>query len=130
EEGGEGGGGGGGEGEGGGGEEEEEEEEEEGLLIYLHMGVDAEAKELKLECRAFNEADFRCPDERQHQPRSQPIQPSLLDTSHAYYSTLNLTALAEVLTEEGKEGGHATERWGNVLQAALAFHFIAEPLGN
>ena len=107
------------------GVEEKEVAGEEGLLIYLHMGVDAEAKELKLvregrregrreggreggrkgeaggshalfspkiisyhsihcssslfnpsapllfvclppqECRAFNEADFRCPDERQ-----------------------------------------------------------------
>jgi hypothetical protein len=91
-----------------------------GRVVFLHMGVDGGATEFKLECRAMNEvrqadlprfqpttklftpthahtchkADFRCPDERQHQPRQTPILAQHEEgLEHAYYSHLDLASL-------------------------------------
>lgn len=95
---------------------------EGGVVVFLHMGVDGGATEFKLEGRAMNEvsrsistklrtclhqptrtchkADFRCPDERQHQPRQTPILAHHDEgLEHAYYSHLNLVSLVSQSVE-------------------------------
>ena len=41
--------------------------------LWLHLGVDASAKVFKIEAKAFNMADFRCPDEHNWQPEKERI---------------------------------------------------------
>ncbi|TFJ82932.1 hypothetical protein NSK_005757 [Nannochloropsis salina CCMP1776] len=62
--------------------------EEGGPLIFLHMGVDAEATCFKL-----------------HQPSGDPICSSIMDLTHCYYSTIDLHGLAQVGGQGGREGG-------------------------
>uniref|UniRef100_A0A6U5ZUD9 Uncharacterized protein n=1 Tax=Guillardia theta TaxID=55529 RepID=A0A6U5ZUD9_GUITH len=45
----------------------------EDFRVWLHLGVAASKEEFQLEQVAWNEADFRCPDERGWQPSKQPI---------------------------------------------------------
>lgn len=42
--------------------------------VIIHFGVDAGSDCFKLECKAFNEANFRVPDESGWQPLQEPIE--------------------------------------------------------
>lgn len=113
-----------------------------GRVVFLHMGVDGGATEFKLECRAMNEvrqadlprfrptqlanclhrpththtchkADFRCPDERQHQPRQTPILAQHEEgLEHAYYSHLDLASLVCPSVSQSVDGA-------NIFRAGL-----------
>jgi len=43
------------------------------VYVVLHLGVNYRGENFELEQCAYNEADFRVPDERGHQPRNAPI---------------------------------------------------------
>jgi len=64
--------------------------ESKGLVCIVHMGVSSKAREIHLECRGFNEADFRIPDVRGWQPIGDAIVPS---ASPTLYTSLPLTVI-------------------------------------
>jgi pyrrolidone-carboxylate peptidase len=51
----------------------EREAEDDTVVVLLHMGVHGSATQFHIEQCCYNEADFRCADERGHQPQSEPI---------------------------------------------------------
>jgi pyrrolidone-carboxylate peptidase len=50
-----------------------ESQKSNSVCLLLHLGVDAGCKNIKIESKAYNLADFRCPDENQWQPRKERI---------------------------------------------------------
>eukprot|EP00808_Paulinella_micropora_P013545 g73463.t1 len=66
--------------------------------VWVHFGVDSGATGYKLECRAFNEADFRVPDQRGWQPKKEKIDEL---APKVYYTTLPLPEICAQLRDEG-----------------------------
>ena len=74
----------------------------------VHFGVDACANSFKIEKQAFNEANFRLPDEDGYQPRNQPIVPSeeedgtsACTIESCLHTKLGVEDVVEKLREEG-----------------------------
>ena len=76
---------------------------ESDIIVVVHFGVDVCANSFKLERRAFNEANFRLPDEDGFQPRNEPIvsegEACSIDT--CLHTKLDVAAVVEKLRGEG-----------------------------
>lgn len=70
-------------------------------IIWLHLGVNSGASKFAVECRALNEATFRCPDEMGWQPQRAPIFPEDGGISHAIETTLPTKAIVQALAKKG-----------------------------
>lgn len=71
----------------------------------VHMGVDKEATEYRLETYAANEASFRCPDQAGWQPSQESI-----DDSHPFASKLLTDLPVSVIAGSVAEGA-VVESW-------------------
>jgi len=72
-------------------------------IIILHFGVSPKRQPVpmfKLEQHAYNEANFRIPDQNGFQPSKQPIESSL-PLSHRYTTDLNMKQLKDLLVAKG-----------------------------
>ena len=65
--------------------------------IFLHLGVASSSTEFALEDRAYNDADFRVPDESGWQPRCQPIDCAVGDTAFHHRTRFDLARLCDSL---------------------------------
>jgi len=73
--------------------------EEEIKVVWLHLGVDSSCKKFALERVAYNEANFKCADEREWQPTDQSI---ILDSAVSCLgTTLDVDVLEENLSDKG-----------------------------
>lgn len=70
-------------------------------IIWLHLGVNSGASKFAVECRALNEATFRCPDEMGWQPQRAPIFPEDGGISHAIETTLPTKEIVQALAKKG-----------------------------
>jgi len=70
-------------------------------IIWLHLGVNSGASKFAVECRALNEATFRCPDEMGWQPQRTPIFPEDGGISHAIETTLPTKEIVQALMKKG-----------------------------
>ncbi|QDZ20186.1 pyrrolidone-carboxylate peptidase [Chloropicon primus] len=73
------------------------------VFVVVHFGVDVCAGGFKLERRAFNEADFRLPDEDGFQPRGEPVVPpsTSYDKGACLHTRLDVESVAERLRGDG-----------------------------
>ena len=89
----------------------------EDIVVLLHFGVNSRATSLALERRAFNEADFRIPDERHYQPERQPIIPAVSSNiSTSFETSLPLAAILKRLqcqydVQESNDAGRFVCNW-------------------
>jgi len=67
--------------------------------LWVHFGVNAEQTNFRLEKVAWNEAKFRCPDQRGYQPVSEAIIPE--NTEPCIKSNVNVDLLANELSKKG-----------------------------
>lgn len=74
---------------------------ESDVVVVVHFGVDVCATSFKLERRAFNEANFRLPDEDGFQPRNEPIVEVPGNTHDCLHTKLDVAALVDQLRGEG-----------------------------
>lgn len=70
-------------------------------IIWLHLGVNSGASKFAVECRALNEATFRCPDEMGWQPQRTPIFREDGGISHAIETTLPTKEIVQALVNKG-----------------------------
>eukprot|EP00211_Chloroparvula_japonica_P015845 CAMPEP_0119135812 /NCGR_PEP_ID=MMETSP1310-20130426/20116_1 /TAXON_ID=464262 /ORGANISM="Genus nov. species nov., Strain RCC2339" /LENGTH=209 /DNA_ID=CAMNT_0007126749 /DNA_START=66 /DNA_END=692 /DNA_ORIENTATION=+ len=70
--------------------------------VWVHVGVHGSTDVFNLEEVGWNEADFRCPDERGFQPEKQPIWDGR-DCSHSLRTSLPLGEILESLHDGEKE---------------------------
>jgi len=69
--------------------------------VNLHFGVHGEATTFLLEQCAWNEATFRCTDERGYAPIEKPIHPDITDLSHRYITKLPVEEIKKKLRAQG-----------------------------
>jgi pyroglutamyl-peptidase len=77
---------------------------ESDTIVVVHFGVDVCAQSFKLERRAFNEANFRLPDEDGFQSRNEPIsveEPEACSIDSCLHTKLDVAAVVERLRGEG-----------------------------
>jgi len=77
-----------------------ENSESSGATVFLHFGVNSRASDFALEKVAYNDASFRCPDERGWQPCYQPII-----NSHPLLSPLSTRIPLPLVAAQLKELG-------------------------
>ncbi len=65
--------------------------------IFLHLGVASSSQQFALEDRAYNDADFRVPDESGWQPRCEPIDGTIADTAFHHRTRFDLARLCDSL---------------------------------
>jgi pyroglutamyl-peptidase len=70
-------------------------------VFYLHLGVAATSETFLLEQVAWNEASFRCPDQRGWTPQDLPIIASNGTLTHCFKCQLPLDMLNEEMAAEG-----------------------------
>lgn len=70
-------------------------------VIWLHLGVNSGASKFAVECRALNEATFRCPDEMGWQPQRAPIFPEDGGICHAIETILPTKEIVQALVKKG-----------------------------
>eukprot|EP01102_Stenamoeba_stenopodia_P005863 TRINITY_DN16579_c0_g1_i1.p1 TRINITY_DN16579_c0_g1~~TRINITY_DN16579_c0_g1_i1.p1 ORF type:complete len:221 (+),score=23.67 TRINITY_DN16579_c0_g1_i1:50-712(+) len=87
------------------------EASDQDIIVWLHFGVHGEetVNRLVLERTAWNEATFRCPDERDWLPFEQPIMPEHLYIDYSYNTKLNLEEISKLLTESQVETRLSTD---------------------
>src|SRR5690606_8025068 len=68
--------------------------------VYLHFGVNEKSNTFRLEMYAWNEADFRVPDERGWKPSNQVINELYGDTDVKLPSNLPLSQIYKYLLNE------------------------------
>jgi len=71
--------------------------------VLIHCGVNASAKDIRLEIHGYNNADFRIPDVRDYQPREQPIN-GIMPLEHYYRTMMPLKKTLEILEKTHKVG--------------------------
>jgi len=69
--------------------------------VWLHFGVDAKSNCFKLERKAWNEADFRCADERGWQPQKETIYAEDGPLNKALLSDLPVSSMLRRLRRQG-----------------------------
>lgn len=74
------------------------------VQLWVHFGVHSSATTLLLEQVAWNEMDFRVPDQAGYQPSNLPICSNDGDLKHSLACKLPLSAICERVTE-GNESG-------------------------
>jgi len=92
-------------------------------VVWLHFGVDASADSFSLERVAWNEADFRSPDERGWNPRNQIIIPDYQTTAHCLGTTLPVEQLRDRLQAK-KFSVQMSDNPGRFICNWLYFHSL------
>ncbi|KAL1312916.1 hypothetical protein HN51_039489 [Arachis hypogaea] len=69
-------------------------------IIWLHFGVNSGATRFAIEKQAFNEANFRCPDEMGWKPQRVPIVPSDGEISQTRQTSLPVVEITEALAQK------------------------------
>ncbi|XP_021742805.1 uncharacterized protein LOC110708890 [Chenopodium quinoa] len=70
-------------------------------VVWVHLGVNSGAQKFALECQAFNEATFRCPDELGWQPQQVPIVPEDGEISNTRQTTCSADSILSFLKKKG-----------------------------
>ncbi len=71
------------------------------VVILVHFGVDVSATRFKLERQAYNEANFRLPDEDGWQPAHEEIAPSAQGAPGVVATRLDVDVVAQRLRDAG-----------------------------
>ncbi|KAL6041476.1 CHRromatin Organization MOdifier domain-containing protein [Balamuthia mandrillaris] len=74
-------------------------EQERTSVVWLHLGVACSQNDFKLERVAWNEAHFRCCDEREWRPCHQPIYPEHGSTEHYQTTDIPVYTIQEQLKQ-------------------------------
>jgi len=69
--------------------------------IFVHFGVNSGAKQIALERTGWNNADFRCCDERKWQPCCEPIHNTISYTEHCFQTSFPLASVHQDLKQNG-----------------------------
>ena len=78
--------------------------DERPIVILLHLGVNYKGSYFDLERYAYNEADFRIPDERGLQPKNEPIVEEMA-VGESLETMFDVPALVEELNRKRSKGG-------------------------
>jgi len=92
-------------------------------VVWLHFGLDASSESFALEKVAWNEADFRHPDERGWNPRNQIIIPDYQTTAHCLGTTLPVENLRDRLQAK-KFSVETSDNPGRFVCNWLYFHSL------
>lgn len=71
------------------------------LHVWLHLGVNARASHFALEKMCYNEATFRCADERNWRACEQPIDSEEGPVTHTRHTTLEVDGIVGRLADKG-----------------------------
>ncbi len=82
--------------------------------VMVHFGVDTTREHIHVEKRAYNEADFRCPDNRGWQPIRQAIDDAFGDLHQYISTTLPVEQLVQTCRKKGYQV-HASEDAGRFV---------------
>lgn len=82
--------------------------------VMVHFGVDTTREGIHVEQRAYNEADFRCPDNQGWQPKGQAIDESVGGRQQYITTTLPVPQLVRNCREKGFQV-HASEDAGRFV---------------
>uniref|UniRef100_A0A6U9Q021 Pyrrolidone-carboxylate peptidase n=2 Tax=Picocystis salinarum TaxID=88271 RepID=A0A6U9Q021_9CHLO len=69
--------------------------------VLVHFGVDTTREQIHVERRAYNEADFRCPDNQGWQPKRQVIDEQVGDVHQYISTTLPVEELVQACRKKG-----------------------------
>jgi pyroglutamyl-peptidase len=78
------------------------------VVVLLHLGVNYRGTHFQVESCAYNEADFRIPDERGYQPRNETIVDAY-PVGTTLNTLLDVPALVSFLNATGNANGGATD---------------------
>jgi len=76
------------------------------LCAVIHLGVSSMCKEVKLECRGFNVADFRIPDVQGWHPSGEPVVP---EAAPQLFTALRLPEILGELHDRGVRSAISTD---------------------
>lgn len=74
------------------------EEQHAGIQVIVHLGVSSVSRQMQLECRGINIADFRIPDVAGWQPRGEPV---VANSEMALYTSLPLPQILGEMHDRG-----------------------------
>jgi len=86
---------------------QDESDEQKQTVIILHLGVNYRGNYFQLEQCAYNDADFRIPDERGHQPRKEPIVEGV-PVGEPLVTQFDLPPVLKELNDMGSRGNNST----------------------